>query len=332
MSRVVFTLSAMALACAVAPGSAAAGDNDLVLARLARVITDGSGTPVRTVGLNQEWRSLASELGVVMAPRLSAPSDTLGFGGFQFAFDVARTSITSGASYWRALAGSPDPTGSGGMDHGAAMLPTVGLFVRKGLWLPLPSFELGGGAVHLLDSGLWSGQLYAKFALHEGYHELPIPSVAVRGGVSRLFGEVDLDLTVASVDVSASKHVGVGGTWGIDPYVGWSALIIVPRSEVIDPTPNVDSLEGGNEDDGQLNFVFKDQDDIIRHRFFFGAKLQYHVFQLTLEGALATRGSSLDDRSSTTEACTQASTTEQCDAADRAGRQASFVGSVGMDF
>ena len=82
-----------------------------------------------------------------------------------------------------------------------------GSTLRKGLWLPLPSSEVGLGAVHLMDSQMWAAQGYVKFALLEGYHKLPLPSIAVRVAASRVFGSRDLDLTVASADVSISKHV-----------------------------------------------------------------------------------------------------------------------------
>jgi hypothetical protein len=305
---------------------------DVVLSRFGRIVEDGGGTPIGVIGKNLEFRSMISELGVALAPRLLTPSDTLGFGGFQFTADVGYTQITRDASWWRALDGSPDPTGIGGMNHGPGFMPTIGFFARKGIWLPLPSFEIGAGAVHLLDSQLWTGQVYAKFALHEGFHDLPIPSVAVRGGVSRLLGESDLDLTIASVDVSISKRFGIGGTWHASPYLGWNFLIIVPRSEVLDPTPAVDPLAPGNEADADLNFVFEDQDDITRHRFFAGIKLQYYVFELTLEGQIALAGSSLDDRAGTTEPCMPLSGTEACDAKDAAGRQNAFLFSAGLDF
>src|SRR5678815_4420267 len=172
------------------------------------------------------------------------------------------------------------------------------------MWFPVPAVEVGGGAVHLIDSHTWAGQLYAKVALHEGYHDLPIPSLSFRGGVSRMMDQRELDLTVVSMDLEISKHLGIGSTWRLDPYGGWNALLIVPRAEVIDPTPEIDPLVMGNEQDILLNFVFKDQDTIVRHRFFAGAKLQYYVFQLTLEAQLALAGSSVDDRSGTSEACT----------------------------
>jgi hypothetical protein len=324
----IFVLALGGLVAGASP--AAAGDNDLILARLSQQVSVGG--EMRTVGQNAEFRSLASELGVVLAPRLLTPSDTLGFGGFQFTADVGYTSISRDARWWRALDGSPDPLGAGGMNHGPSYMPTVGFFARKGMWLPLPSFEIGAGAVHLLDSHLWTGQLYAKFGIHEGFHDLPIPSVAVRGAVSRVIGEADLDLTVVSVDLSVSKRVGIGGTWHAEPYGGWAALVIVPRSDVLDPTPNVDPLAPGNDLDGNLNFVFEDQDNITRNRFFAGLKLQYYVFQLTVEGQITLAGSSVDDRPGTTEACLPDSTTESCDAKDEAGRQTSLMFAAGLDF
>jgi hypothetical protein len=225
---------------------------------------------------------------------------------------------------------SPTPTGDS-PSHGAAMLPTVGLFARKGIWFPLPSVEFGGGAVHLFDSRIWSAQGYVKLALQEGYHDLLLPSVAVRAGISRLIGQKELDLTIASFDASISKHLGVGSTWGFDPYGGYGLLLMVPRSEVIDPTPDIDPLDPSTMSDRGLNFVFKDQQDILRHRLFFGTKLQYYVFQLTLEATYALAGSSVDDRSGDTE-CTFDATTTSCDSTDQAAAQKTFTVSAGFDF
>ena len=332
MSSARLRAAALALTSVLAgvPAVAAAGDNDLVLARLATRV--GSGTDERVIGQSLELRSLVSELGVALAPRLLTPADTLGFGGFQLTADFSSTTITRDAPFWRARAGSPSPTaGDEPVVHGTGALPTVGVFVRKGMWFPVPSIEFGGGAVHLMDSRLWSGQGYVKLALLEGYHRLPLPSVAVRGAVSRLFGQKELDLTIASFDASISKHFGVAGTWGIDPYAGYNVLLMVPRSEVIDPTPHVDSLDEMNENDRNLDFVFRDQDDIVRHRFFAGATLEYYVFQLTVEASFAQAGASVDDRAGDTP-CMPLSTTTACDATDQAGSQRTLTVSGGFDF
>jgi hypothetical protein len=314
----------VALALLLASSTAHAGKNDLVLTRLGNIQTDGAGTPIDVVGQNLEFRALMSELGVVLAPRLLAPSDTLGFGGFQFTADVGYTTYSNSETWWRVLESSD------GDQHGSGAMSTVGVFARKGMWFPVPSSELGAGFVHLMDSDLWSAQLYGKVAFHEGYHDLPIPSVAARGAVSRLMGSNQIDLTVASFDVSLSKQFGIGGTWTLSPYAGWNLLVIIPRGEVLDATPDIDSLD--MPEDSNLNFVFRDQDDILRHRLFAGAKMQYYVFQLTIEAAFALKGGSEDDRGGTDTPCTLMSTTETCDSKDLAQGQRTLSVSMGLDF
>jgi hypothetical protein len=312
-------------------GLALADKNDLVLSRLATRLEE-DGRLVGVIPQNRELRALASQLGVVMAPNLASPADTLGFGGFQLTADYRTTQVDSSASYWRAAEGSPDPSGTASMDHTAGYLSTVGLFARKGMWFPFPAMELGGGVVHLVDSSMWAGQVYAKLALQEGYHDLPLPSLAVRGGVSRLFTQRELDLTVVSIDASLSKHIGIGGTWNLNPYAGYNLLLIIPRSEVVDPTPNIDPLDPGNANDRVLNFVFEDQDPILRNRLFLGAKAQFGVATVTVEGQLTLAGSSVDDRGGTSAICEEGSMTEQCDAEDISAMQQSLMVSAGLEF
>lgn len=321
-------LLAAIAALAASASTAHADANDLVLGRLTARLDDG-----RIIPQNAELRALSSQLGVVLAPHLLTPADTIGFGGFQLSFDFASTTIDPTAAYWRVLQGSPDPAGTGNMAHGPSSMQTVGVFARKGFWFPLPSFEFGVGAVHLADSRIWTGQLYTKFALHEGYTKLPLPSVAARGAVSRMMSQRELDLTVASFDLLFSKHFGIGGTWRLDPFAGWNVLMIVPRSEVIDPTPHIDPLAPGAQMDSQLAFVFRDQDTIYRNRFLLGVKLQYYVVQLTLEASFALAGSSTDDQAGTAEVCAVGtSTTVSCDAEDTAAGQRTFSLSAGFDF
>ncbi len=300
-------------------GIVRADPNDIVLSRLGTPEVDLGGDVVGVVGNNQAFRSLSSELGVVMAPRLLEPSDTIGFGGFQFTANIAVTSISSGAQYWDALESESN-----------GFMRTAGFFVRKGIWLPLPSFEIGIGAVKLTDSRMWAAQGYAKLALHEGYHDLPLPSVAVRGAASRLMGSEQLDLTIASIDTSVSKEFGLGGIINLAPYAGWNVLIIVPRSEVVDRTPNVDQVMDPT--DRVNSFVFSDQDNIHRHRFFAGAKLKYYIFTITAEAVVALEGGSTDDRVGTNTPCGSNPMSEACDADDASGSQQTYTLSVGLDF
>ena len=117
------------------------------------------------------------------------PADTLGFAGFQVSAELGVTKINNtrellGRHRRRStptnlMAGRPD-----------SYLTTVGAYVRKGLWLPLPAFEFGAGALKILDSNMYAIQGYAKFALQEGFHGWWLPSFAVRGSVSQLLGTI----------------------------------------------------------------------------------------------------------------------------------------------
>jgi len=311
---------------------AMADPNDLVMSRLATRIVGSTGQLESVVAENLEFRALASQLGVVLAPHLMTPADTLGFAGFELDVSASQTTIDSKQPYWRVLAGSPDPSGTSRVAHGAGVLRTIGLFAHKGLWLPAPSFELGAGAVHLVDSTTWAAQAYAKLAIHEGYHDLAIPSIAIRAAVSRMMNQRELDLTIGSLDVTLSKHVGIGGTWRLDPFVGWDLLVIVPRSELIDATPNIDPLHPGDEMDASNDFVFPDQAVIYRNRILVGAKLQYDVVQLTVEAQVALAGSSADGRAGTSEPCQPSSATTRCEAKDTAGAQTTLSLSAGFNF
>jgi len=304
------------VAAAVLPRAAHADDNDLVLSRLGEIT--GSGGVLDVNPDNKAFRALASELGVVMAPKPMSPADTMGYSGFQFSTELSINTINGDSPYWRAAEGA-DVTDPMNPKHSSS-IPTVGIFVRKGMWLPLPSFEIGAGALKLFDSNMWSMQVFGKLALHEGYDSWPLPSLAVRGAAARLMGTDQIDLTVASVDVSLSKRFGVQGTWAAEPYAGGNMLWIIPRSEVVDATPNIDA--SANPADIRLNFVFPEQDDIRRIRFFLGMKLRYYLFSVTFEAEHVLAGSTTDVR---------VENGNRIEVKDEAGSQQTYAVSLSMD-
>jgi hypothetical protein len=215
-------------------------------------------------------------------------------------------------------------------DRPDAYLTTVGGYVRKGLWLPLPAFEFGAGALKIVDSNMYTVQGYAKVALQEGFHGWWLPSFAVRGSVSQLLGTDQVDMTVWGVDVLASKQFSIAGTARIEPYVGWNILFIDAKSGVIDatpacdavalnattpggpsPSPNCASAQVGTANDFNANFTFPAQDIITRQRWFGGFKLKLSVLFLTAEIDIAPAGTSHDSM-------------ETQGAADRSGTQETF--------
>ncbi len=296
----------------------------------------------KTVTLDPEaasrYRSLMSELGVVMAPRLMTPADTLGYAGFQFSAELGFTTTNpgreiAGASYWNGIEGvnpgNPTATRPG------STMTTVGGFVRKGLWLPVPALEFGAGAVSLLGSHMYAIQGYAKFALQEGFHDWVLPSLAVRGSASQLLGTGQVTMTVYGVDVLISKAFSLGGTARVEPFAGWNALFIDARSGVIDATPTCDAYaqhaaapgssapggcsasDNGTWNDLAANFTFPSQDVITRYRWFFGTKLKLSKLFLTAELDYIQHGTSHDS---------------SADAGDASGSQWAFALSAGFDF
>lgn len=257
------------------------------------------------------FRSLASELGAVLAPRLMIPADTLGFAGFQVSAEVGVTSISNGAAYWDGVQAVSPQNRLAERPSGA--LTTVGAFVRKGIWLPLPAMEVGGGVVNVLNSRMVAFQGYAKLGIHEGFHDWPLPSLAVRGGASHLTGTDQIRMNVFSLDLLASKAFGLLGTARVEPFGGWSYLLIRARSGTVDLTPGCDAhqtsaadgaplgagcapAQRGTANDFLADFAFPDQSTIIRQRFFAGLKVKFAALFFVAQYELFPAGRSRDDR------------------------------------
>jgi hypothetical protein len=337
------------LLAAAFAGEAFAGRNDLKLINLCPqaaasglgvqecrwVQRDGSGliTGVAIDGDGQSaFRSLMSELGVVMAPRISMPASTLGFAGFQVSAELGLTQISHDKSFWNGVNAVVPQTPN--LSRPDSMLTTLGFFLRKGIWLPAPSVELGGGVVNLLDSQLLSWQAYAKLALHEGFHDLPIPSLSVRGAFAYVSGTDQASLHTYSLDILVSKGFGVMKTVRVEPFGGWSLLLIKAAGKVLDFTPLCDSravamatpgrsvsdqcavAQSGTNNDLKANAAFPSQDVITRYRVFGGAKLKLGLLDVIAQYELSLAGHSRDEDS----------------AVDYSGRQSALSLSVGLEF
>lgn len=281
------------------------------------------------------FRSLMSELGIVMAPRLMVPAESLGFAGFQVAGEVGMTTISRSQPFWNGVekvsASNPNSSRPGNW------LTTVGGYVRKGIWLPVPAFEVGAGVMHLMDSQLLSWQGYAKLALHEGFHDWPLPSLAVRASGAFVTGSPQTRLTITGIDVVLSKGYGILKTSRLEPFGGWSFLYIRARSGRIDATPSCDAYvvrnaaagqplgdycaeaQRGTDNDSLATFAFPDQDTITRHRFFGGAKLKFGAVFASAQYEIAPVGRSRDERRAN-------------GARDGSGKQESLSLSAGFDY
>ncbi len=275
-----------------------AGAYDLRLNQL------GGDTGSGPMGNDEAFRSLSSELGVLMAPKPGDPADSLGLSGFAVSADMSINTISNNQAYWTdATRGTP-----------GKVAPTIQIMGRKGLW---PGIEIGAGATHLFNSRMWTISGYGKVALHEGFHHLPIPSIALRGMFSRLVGAEDMNMTTGSIDVSLSHVFGIGKTVNITPYAGYQALLIVARSGVLDVTPTTDEYLDPT---GKLSeFVFKDAGVILRHRPFLGFRFIFSVIRITMEAMIVPGGG-------------RAGSLNGASVADKSGLQQQYTLSLGLDF
>ncbi len=283
-------LTALVVFLGAAPASA-----DIFDLSLQRLVTappmGGFADPTTDIPAQLAYRQLVSEMGAAMAPRILTTADTVGYSGFQFTIDYSATSIsnqTCGAGDtkdkcpWQYGVSGKD--GSGNAKSIPGYVHTLTVMARKGIWLPLPSFEIGAGATKLMQSDIYAVQVYAKFALHEGFHDWPIPSLAVRGSGFRFMGASQIDLTGAQVDAEVSKSFGLFGTVTLVPYAGAAWLALIARGQVLDTTPDVDAFkQGPNSLDLNANAVFPDQANIYRWRFFGGFRLNYSILVITFD-------------------------------------------------
>lgn len=282
---------------------ARAGKYDIDLARLAQ-INGGTVSPD-----NGAFRSLASELGVLVAPKPVDPADSLGLSGFAVSADVSINTLGGDKPYWQdATRGSPNN-----------VAPTLQVMGRKGLW---PGIEIGAGATHLFDSRMWTLAGYGKVSIHEGFHHLPIPSIALRGMFSRLLGSKDVDMTTISVGASLSHVFGIGRTFNITPYAGYDALLVFARSGLIDATPHHDEFADGPLPE-EPEFVFQRQDVIVRHRPYVGMRFIFSVLRLGVEAMFVPGGGSSWDVPASAGGGT---------ATDDSGFQQQYTISLGLDF
>jgi len=299
-----------------------AGRNDLRLLNLcpqttgecswinrdANGLISGVNLQAQGVNANESFRSLMSELGTVLAPHIVVPASTLGFSGFQISADVAMTSISNTAEHWDGTEGVSPQNRQAARPDG--YLTTVGISVRKGIWLPVPSMEVGAGFVHLLESQMIAYQAYAKLAIHEGFRKIPLPNVAGRVGLSHVTGANDARIDILGLDLILSKGFGVFGTWRFEPFAGLSQFIIRAKSGLFDLTPGCDGYAaldasatnagpqcsaaqlGSNNDLGVYNpktgavggnFAFANQGNITRNQLFAGFKMHFSSVHLTAQ-------------------------------------------------
>jgi len=199
-------LALLATVLSLAALPARAGEPlDLELSRLGApaatfYATDGVA---QAAAARVRFARLATSLALGLSSTLLEPASTTGSAGWDVAFEVANTPVSTDGAPW--------PTR--GTQPGSLVTPSIHL--RKAF--PY-SIELGGRLTALSRSQYYASQLSLKWAFLEGFARLP--DVAVRAAYTRLDGARELAVASTELDLIASHRFGVNAIVSLTPYLG----------------------------------------------------------------------------------------------------------------
>lgn len=309
-------------AAIVAASSASAEPMDPALSRLVTNPECRTDTGVwneaagRCTGDNAAFKKLINQMGFAIAPSAMHSARTVGYGGFHLSLEGQFTKIDDGADYWqRGTQGPRDPSSKKASIINSSPSSTLQLYsakIRKAWGF---GFESMGQVGFVADTSIISGGADLRWSLLEGFRTgAPgvLPDIAVGGGVRTITGTNQYQLTVAGLDVQASKPLPIADSSIITPYIGYQYVWIFGDSGVIDLTPGTDAVgycgytgdnipgsgdpnkttpggdsiydgqpvcAGGSPGDFNNNIVF-DEARLERQRMIFGVSYQYEMVAL----------------------------------------------------
>ena len=165
---------------------------------------------------NANFRAFARTFGAALTSTNLMPPETVVHAGFNVNAELTVVSLSSDVQL---------PTERA--QPGTVLLPAF--HVRKGLHF---SLEMGGRVAWVEKSRMVAATGELKWAVNEGFTWLP--DIAVRGHVTRLFGNRAFDLTGLGLDVGVGKQFPIGGMVTLTPYGGLDFTGIRATSSVLD--------------------------------------------------------------------------------------------------
>jgi hypothetical protein len=179
----------------------------------------------------QRFALLSTQLGLALSSFVLAPASTTGQLGYEIDLETAYAPVSSKA------VGVQLPELSAGAFPVRSAPPSFLLLPAVHVRKSLPSsVELGGRAIYLNQSQLTAAQAEVKWAVNEAWWYLP--DFAVRGALTHLFGQRDLDLTTADLDLMVGRRFGVGGVVNLTPYAAFRLTWVGASSDRIDFAPS----------------------------------------------------------------------------------------------
>jgi hypothetical protein len=247
---------------------AQAGNNNLSLYKL--------GNPNSDPLAVERFRMLSDELGVSIISTNLQPASTLGMNGFDLSLEVPYVLVNSATTvgnqvYWVTDVQNP----------GYLVIPA--LHFRKGL--PF-SFEIGGKISTIVQSQMFAATGEVKWALVEGLRYAP--DFSIRFAASRLFGQQDLELVSAVLDLSVGKEFSVT-SFTLTPYLGYSAIGVDSSSLVlnVDPAATTQAQVDANPLVNQGVFSEQSWKNNLYHRPYLGLRFLSQVTSIMLEYAIS---------------------------------------------
>ena len=298
-----FACLAAALGVLATAGAARANPMDLTLSRLfderACTTTALSQPNASSICADQAaFRELSREFGLVMAPALLAPAETLGYAGFYLGLEGSITTINASnddlSNVWFRATEDQNP-------DSVMFVPSI--HARKGL--PF-SFELGTNVSYISATEQVLLGLDIRWAVLEGYRtgwKAYFPDISVRGAVNRLMGDDEMDMTVWSIDVALSHPFAISGMMTVTPYLGYQFAQTIADTALVlngidDPSGSGTLVDcAGDMADYQTNcvggvygppglrYLEFDREYIDRHRGFVGVRLMYEHLATIIQAA-----------------------------------------------
>jgi hypothetical protein len=250
--------------------------NDPALHGLCGADCQTSGLPVLGPSELQAFEGLTRVYGLALAPLILSPANTIGINATEAEFSFSSVMLTDDANSWvNGINATVAPTS----------LSATRFVLRKGL--PY-SFEIDGQLGYLINSELWSMGGGVKWALHEAMSSFPV-DFSIRGGVNRILGSSQIDLTSVSFGASLGTQFGVMRLYNLAPYVSYNPVMIFAGSTTLDATPGLYDPVGNSANNtagntGSTAFVFPRREEVV-HRVGVGVRFLFGVLRITPEYA-----------------------------------------------
>jgi hypothetical protein len=260
-----------------------ASPNDL---RIYQLGNPTEGRARYTPEANANFRVFAKELGAALTSFNLMPPSTLGHLGFAVNADLSVVNFRTNSFLL------PTETSS----SGSILLPSV--HVRKGL--PF-SFEVGARAGWIERSNLVLATIEVKWAVNEGFAQLP--DIGIRGYGTRLLNTRDFELFAIGLDLGVGKRFPIAGMVSLTPYAGWNPVWVGAFSNLVDFKPERTNQEAINTPTAQLldSAVFEEvkAGANAHHRFYGGLRLGSGMLQVGAEVSYSSFGQFQDASTNT---------------------------------